>query len=103
VAIPFKDPESTIEQPYITHITAEWEAEKLHSDPLKSTLVPTDILARNADYKRAKHVRDKIKHKFDMGLYGKFPVETVTCFIRDHHDKKASLKKGWQDLVLLTD
>ena len=103
IAILFADPESNIEQPYIPHITAESVAEKLHSDPLKSTGVPTEILIRNADYKRAKHVREKIKHKFDMGLYGKFPVETVVAFIRDYHDKKAVLKKGWQDLVLLTD
>lgn len=103
IAIPFADPDSNIEQPYIPHITTEVKAEKLHSDPLKSTGVPSEILLRNVDYKRAKHVREKIKHKFDMGLYGKFPVETVTAFIRDYHDKKAVLKKGWQDLVLLTD
>ncbi|KAH0285133.1 hypothetical protein M436DRAFT_57397 [Aureobasidium namibiae CBS 147.97] len=103
IAVPFADPESRIEQPYIPHITAESAAEKLHSDHLKSTGVPTDILVRNADYKRAQHVREKIKHKFDMGLYGKFPEETVLAFIRDHHDKKAVLKKGWQDLVLRTD
>jgi hypothetical protein len=103
VSVPIKNPESTIQQPYIPCIMSEWEAEKLHSDPLKSTGVPRTILRKNVDYSQAENVRDKVKHKFDLGLYGKFPVETVIAFIRDHHGKSASLKSGWEDLVLHTD
>jgi hypothetical protein len=103
LSVPIKDLESTIEQPHILSITAEWEAEKVHTGPLKSTGVPRTILYNNARYKSAEYVWDKVRHKFDMGLYGRFPVETVAAFIRDHHEKCALLKKGWKDLVLHED
>jgi hypothetical protein len=103
VSIPITDLESTIEQPHISNTFAEWEAEKAHIDPLKSTGVPRTIVFNNARYKQAEFVWDKVRHKFDMGLYGKFPVETVAAFIGDHHDKSALLKKGWEDLVLPED
>jgi hypothetical protein len=94
VSVPIKELESTIEQPHVSSIIAEWEAKKVHTDPLKSTDVPRTILYNNARYKSAEYVWDKVRHKFDMGLYGKFPVETVIAFIEDHHEKGASLKKS---------
>ncbi|KAI4737387.1 hypothetical protein E4T50_12137 [Aureobasidium sp. EXF-12298] len=102
VMTPIKNPEPTLDQAHISCIFAEWEAEKLHSDPLKSTLVPRAVLRNNLYHKMAENVRDKVKHKFDMGLYGKFPMDTVIPFIEDHYGKKVSLKGGWQDLVLHT-
>ncbi|CAD0111574.1 unnamed protein product [Aureobasidium uvarum] len=100
MSVPIKDPKSTIESPHIPSLTLEMEAELAHSDPLKTTRVPEAVLVGQARHKRCDNVRDKIKHKFDMGLYGKFPKETVIEFMRDHHEKKAFLKSDWQKLIL---
>ncbi|KAI4723943.1 hypothetical protein E4T49_08329 [Aureobasidium sp. EXF-10728] len=99
-SVPIKDPASKLESPHIPALTAEMEAEVAHSDPLKSTRVPEAVLIGQARHKRSDTVRDKVKHKFDMGLYGKFPKDTVIEFMRDHHEKRAFLKSDWQKLIL---
>lgn len=103
VAVPIKDSESTIEQPHLPVLAAELKAEVAHSDPLKHTKVPEFTLVRCSKYKNAANVEDKIKHKFDLGLYGKFPEDTVMKFVRDYHDKKALSKGEWRDLILHTE
>ncbi|KAI4715444.1 hypothetical protein E4T48_08363 [Aureobasidium sp. EXF-10727] len=100
LSVPIKDPASKLESPHIPALTAEMEAEVAHSDPLKSTRVPEAVLIGQARHYRSDNVRDKVKHKFDMGLYGKFPKETVIEFMRDHHEKRAFLKSDWQKLIL---
>ncbi|CAD0096045.1 unnamed protein product [Aureobasidium mustum] len=69
VAVPIKDPESTVEQPHLPILAAELKAEVAHSDPLKHTKVPESTLVNCSKYKKAANVRDKIKHKFDLGFY----------------------------------
>ncbi|KAH0339603.1 hypothetical protein KCU81_g7144, partial [Aureobasidium melanogenum] len=102
VSVPVKDLKSTIEQPHISNIAAELQAECAHFDPLKESRVPATLILNNADYRRAANVRDKVRHKFDLGLYGKFPMNTVIEYVRDHHEKKAFFTSDWRDLILHT-
>ncbi|KAG9690348.1 hypothetical protein KCU95_g8896, partial [Aureobasidium melanogenum] len=102
VSVPIKDPKSTIEQPHIPSLAAELKAECAHTDPLKETKVPAASLINYAEYRKAENVRDKVRHKFDLGLYGKFPMSTVIEFVRDHHEKKAFFTSEWRDLILHT-
>ena len=91
-----------MEQPHISGLAAELKAEIAHCDPLKETRVPVALLIKGTDYRKAENVRDKIRHKFDLGLYGKFPMNTVVGFVRDHHEKKAFFTSNWRDLILHT-
>ncbi|KAK5999365.1 hypothetical protein QM012_005490 [Aureobasidium pullulans] len=102
VVTPIKDPASTIVQPHVSALAAEWKCEIAHSDPLKETKIPATMMLNCADYKDARNVRDKVRHNFDLRLYGRFPMDTVTEFVRDHHEKKALFTSDWRELILHT-
>ncbi|KAH0330741.1 hypothetical protein KCU71_g175, partial [Aureobasidium melanogenum] len=78
VSVPIKDPESTIEQPHISSLAGDLKAECTHTDPLKETRVPAVLLINNAEYKKALNVRDKVRHKFDLGLYAEIAPPSLS-------------------------
>lgn len=102
IAVPMENLESTIEQPHVSGLATQLKAECAHCDHLKETKVPVALLTNCAEYKKAENVRDKVRHKFDLGLYGKFPMNTVIEYVRDHHEKKAFFTSDWRDLILHT-
>ncbi|THY18458.1 hypothetical protein D6D00_08075 [Aureobasidium pullulans] len=93
-------PESIIMGPYKEELVRRRDAEIPHSDPVKTSKVPKEICRKFNQQNDPDNVRNKIKHKFDLGLYGKFPEETVIEFAMDHDEKWALAKGNYNHLIL---
>ncbi|KAI5242470.1 hypothetical protein E4T43_04712 [Aureobasidium subglaciale] len=94
------DLDSKLVQPHLADIIVDYDMENAHSDPLKETKVVKAILARRVEQTKAENVRNKIKQKFELGLYGKFPKDTVVEFCRAHGQRMAYVKGVHKNLVL---
>ncbi|KAI5250796.1 hypothetical protein E4T42_04766 [Aureobasidium subglaciale] len=94
------DLDSRLVQPHLADIIADYDRENAHSDPLKETKVVKAILARRVEQTKAENVRDEIKQKFELGLYGKFPEDTVVEFCRTHGEKIAYVRGDHKTLIL---
>ncbi|THZ91830.1 hypothetical protein D6C82_09732 [Aureobasidium pullulans] len=93
-------PDSIIMGPYKEELVRRRDAEIPHSDPVKTSKVPKEICRKFNQQNDPENVRNKIKHKFDLGLYGKFPEETVIEFAMDHDEKWALAKGNYNHLIL---
>ncbi|KAI5199417.1 hypothetical protein E4T39_06239 [Aureobasidium subglaciale] len=94
------DLDSKLVQPHLARIIADYKRENAHGDPLKETRVVKAIFARRVEQTKAENVREKIKQKFETGLYGKFPKDTVVEFCRTHGEKMAYVKGDYKSLIL---
>lgn len=100
VTAQINDPLGKTLQPHLPRVLAEYDAEKQRTDYLHHTGVPTTLIGRNREHRSASNVRQKIKHKFSLGLYGKFGEETVVEFCKSIGEEGERVKGEFAHLVI---